>query len=72
MKLSLAVLALLGTTEAIKVTSKAGIKSKLQAKTQAKAKLNPYNAHSIMEAFDANGNGTITQDEFASMLKDLC
>ena len=84
MKVSLAVLALLGTTDALKVRSELRNHAKLQTKTKAKeaevpqpkalaqAKLNPYSAHSIMEAFDENGNGIITEEEFLGKLKDLC
>ena len=76
MKISLAVMALLGVTDAVSIKSKvhnsAKLHTKVAHKEKAMAQLNPYVAASIMETFDQNGNGTITEKEFLGMLKNLC
>ena len=76
MKLSLAIIALLGVTDALGIKSKVHNSAKLHTKAahkaKALAKVNPYNAKSIMENFDENGNGIITKNEFKSKLKELC
>ena len=85
MKVSLAVLALLGATDALKIKNKVHNAAKLhntaklhnKAKVEVKAKtqaerLNPHVASSVMEYFDTNGDGMITVSEFGDHLKEMC